>query len=369
MAALSRRNRNRADIWPGFVDALASLLMVIIFLLLVFVLAQFFLGEALSGRDDALKKLDREVAELVDMLALERKANTSLRNDVSRLSGELQASISESDRLKLEIEEGQAEIARGKAEIASLAGDIVKLEALKKQLEKDIGKLASDLDEKDKALLAEQELSESARAEIALLNGQMVELRDQIATLNNALDAAEIKAKEQNAQIVSLGKRLNAALASKVMELSAYRSEFFGRLAKILGAQEGIEIVGDRFVFQSEVLFTSGAAEINVGAHDQLRGLAGTLLDLQNQIPKDIDWVLRVDGHTDRIPIRNLKFASNWELSSARAISVVKFLIDQGVPANRLVAAGFGEFQPIDNGKGVAALARNRRIELKLTQR
>ncbi|HEY9078983.1 peptidoglycan -binding protein [Magnetovibrio sp.] len=362
MAALSRRNRNRTDIWPGFVDALASLLMVIIFLLLVFVLAQFFLGEALSGRDSALKKLDREVAELVDMLSLERNANTKLRDDVSRLSGELQASISEGDRLKLEIESGKAEVTR-------LVGDVVKLNALKDQLEADIGKLASQLDEKDKALLAEQNLSESARAEVALLNGQMGELRDQIATLNKALDAAEVKAKDQNAQIVSLGKRLNAALASKVMELSAYRSEFFGRLAKILGAQEGIEIVGDRFVFQSEVLFASGAAEINVGAYDQLSGLAGTLIDLQTRIPTDIDWVLRVDGHTDRIPIKNLKFASNWELSSARAISVVKYLIEQGVPANRLVAAGFGEFQPIDTGKGPEALVRNRRIELKLTQR
>lgn len=369
MAALSRRSRNRADIWPGFVDALASLLMVIIFLLLVFVLAQFFLGEALSGRDDALKRLDREVAELVDMLALERKANTDLRSDVARLSGELQASITESDRLKLEVEEGKAAIAKGKAEITRLAGDIVKLEALKKQLEKDIGKLASDLDEKSEALLAEQELSESARAEIALLNGQMSELRDQIAALNKALDAAEAKAEEQDAQIVSLGKRLNAALASKVMELSQYRSEFFGRLARILGAQEGIEIVGDRFVFQSEVLFASGSAEINIGAYEQLRGLAGTLIDLQDQIPDDIDWVLRVDGHTDRVPIRNLQFASNWELSSARAISVVKFLIEQGVPANRLVAAGFGEYQPLDSGTDTAALTRNRRIELKLTQR
>jgi len=362
MAALSRRNRNRADIWPGFVDALASLLMVIIFLLLVFVLAQFFLGEALSGRDNALKKLDREIAELVDTLALERKANADLRGDVSRLSGELQSSISETDRLKLEIEEGHAEVSR-------LAGDVVKLEALKSQLEQDIGKLASQLDDKNAALLAEQELSESARAEIAMLNGQMGQLRDQMAALNKALNAAEIKAKEQNVQIVSLGKRLNAALASKVMELSAYRSEFFGRLAQILGAQEGIEIVGDRFVFQSEVLFASGEAEINVSAHEQLRGLAGTLIDLQKKIPKDIDWVLRVDGHTDRIPIHTFKFASNWELSSARAISVVKFLIEQGVPAKRLVAAGFGENQPIDPGNDAKALTHNRRIELKLTQR
>ena len=355
MASLSRRNRNRADIWPGFVDALASLLMVIIFLLLVFVLAQFFLGEALSGRETALKKLDREMAELSELLALEQSANSQLRADVSRLSGELQASIAANDQLK--------------GEISGLSGDIARLEALKAQLEADVGKLASQLDEKDKALLAEQEVSESARAEIALMNRQLAELKAQIATLNKALDAAETKAEEQNAQIVSLGKRLNAALASKVMELSGYRSEFFGRLAQILGAQPGIEIVGDRFVFQSEVLFESGAAQINEAAHPQLEGLADTLVELEGKIPTDIDWVLRVDGHTDRVPIQTAKFASNWELSSARAISVVKFLIKQGVPANRLVAAGFGEFQPIDRGSGTDALKRNRRIELKLTQR
>lgn len=355
MASLSRRARNRADIWPGFVDALASLLMVIIFLLLVFVLAQFFLGEALSGRESALKKLDRDMAELSELLALEKNANQKLRGDVGRLSGELQASISTNDRLQ--------------GEVSALDGDVARLEALKAQLEADIGKLASQVEDKAAALLAEQDLSESARAEVALLNRQMAELKDQIATLNGALDAAEVKAKEQGAQIVSLGKRLNAALASKVMELSAYRSEFFGRLAQILGAQPGIEVVGDRFVFQSEVLFASGAAEINVGAFAQLSGLAQTLKELEGQIPADIDWVLRVDGHTDRVPIQTAKFASNWELSSARAISVVKYLIDQGVPANRLVAAGFGEHQPIAPGAGRAALERNRRIELKLTQR
>ncbi|MBF0246890.1 MAG: peptidoglycan -binding protein [Alphaproteobacteria bacterium] len=362
MPALARRNRHRSDIWPGFVDALASLLMVIIFLLLVFVLAQFFLGEALSGRESALEKLDKEVAELVDLLALEKKSNANLRGDVSRLSGELQASIAETDRLKLDVENGAAEITR-------LVGDVVKLEALKSQLEADIGKLAAQVDDKSKALLAEQELSESARAEVALLNRQTAELRDQIAALNKALEASEAKAEEQNAQIVSLGKRLNAALASKVMELSAYRSEFFGRLAKILGAQEGIEIVGDRFVFQSELLFESGEARINVGAHEQLGRLAEHITALQDQIPEDIDWVLRVDGHTDRVPIKTAAFASNWELSTARAIEVVKFLIAQGVPPNRLVAAGFGEYQPLSRGATPEALLRNRRIELKLTQR
>ena len=348
MASLSRRSRNRSDIWPGFVDALASLLMVIIFLLLVFILAQFFLGEALSGRETALKKLDREMAELSELLALEKSNNQQLRSDVGRLSDELQASITANDHLQ---------------------GDVVKLEALKAQLEADIGKLASQVEEKASALLAEQELSESARAEVALLNRQLAELKDQIETLNGALDAAEKKAKDQGAQIVSLGKRLNAALASKVLELSAYRSEFFGRLAEILGAQPGVEIVGDRFVFQSEVLFASGSAEINVAAFEQLHGLAQTLKELEGKIPADINWVLRVDGHTDRVPIQTPKFASNWELSSARAISVVKYLIDQGVPANRLAAAGFGEHQPIAPGSTQAALDRNRRIELKLTER
>lgn len=353
--ALSRRSRQRADIWPGFVDALASLLMVIIFLLMVFVLAQFFLGEALSGRESALKKLDRDMLELSELLALEKTANTKLRANVGRLSGELQSSIALSDRLQ--------------GEVSALGGDVTRLEALKAQLEADIGKLASQVEEDAKALLAEKDISESARAELALLNRQMAAIKDQIATLNAALEAAEIKAKEQGAKIVSLGSRLNAALASKVMELSSYRSEFFGRLAEILGHQQGIEVVGDRFVFQSEVLFASGAAKINVGAHDQLSALAKTLNDLGGQIPADIDWVLRVDGHTDRVPIQTLQFASNWELSAARAISVVKYLIDQGVPANRLVAAGFGEHQPIAQGAGQAALNRNRRIELKLTQR
>ena len=353
--ALSRRSRQRADIWPGFVDALASLLMVIIFLLMVFVLAQFFLGEALSGRESALKKLDRDMIELSELLALEKTANKKLRSNVGRLSGELQSSIARNDRLQ--------------GEVSTLGGDVTRLEALKAQLEADIGKLASQVEEDAKALLAEKDISESARAELALLNRQMAAIKDQIATLNNALEAAEIKAKEQGAQIVSLGSRLNAALASKVMELSSYRSEFFGRLAEILGHQQGIEIVGDRFVFQSEVLFASGAAKINTGAYDQLSALATTLNDLGGKIPADIDWVLRVDGHTDRVPIQTLQFASNWELSAARAISVVKYLIDQGVPANRLVAAGFGEHQPIAQGTGQAALNRNRRIELKLTQR
>lgn len=362
MSGLSSRNRHRADIWPGFVDALASLLMVIIFLLLVFVLAQFFLGEALSGRENALQKLDREMAEMAELLSLEKNTSKSLRDDVTRLSGELQASILERDTLNENLE-------KERGEISKLSADIEKLNALKAQLENDIGKLATDLEEKETALLAEKDISESARAEIALLNQNISAMKDQMAALNKALDASEQKAKDQNVQIVSLGKRLNAALAGKVQELSEYRSDFFGRLKIALGDHPGIRVVGDRFVFQSEVLFASGDTDIGEIGLEQIVRLANTLKDVSARIPPDIDWVLRVDGHTDVVPIQNDRFRSNWELSAARAISVVKKLIAEGIPANRLVAAGFGEFQPISKGTDQASLSRNRRIELKLTER
>ncbi len=197
----------------------------------------------------------------------------------------------------------------------------------------------------------------------------MAALRQTLEKISQALEASEKRATEQNVQIASLGKRLNAALANKVHELSRYRSEFFGRLRDVLGAQKGVRIVGDRFVFQSEVLFAKGAADIGEAGNNQLRQLASTLLAISRKIPSDIDWVLRVDGHTDKDPIKTPRFPSNWELSSARAISVVQFLIEQGLPPNRLAATGFGEFQPLEDRDDEIGKRRNRRIELKLTQR
>ncbi len=187
--------------------------------------------------------------------------------------------------------------------------------------------------------------------------------------MSAVLDASEALSKKQKVQIANLGKRLNAALATKVQELSRYRSEFFGRLREVLGRQPGVRIVGDRFVFQSEVLFASGSAELGKQGTEQLGRLADTLLEISTKIPKDIDWILRIDGHTDKLPIKTAQFPSNWELSSARAISVVKFLKSREIPANRLVAAGFGEHQPLDDRDDEIGYRRNRRIELKLTQR
>lgn len=411
MASLARRHERSTNIWPGFVDALATLLMVIIFLLLIFIMAQVFLGQALTGRDQALRKLEGEISELASLLALERKTTDSLRADVSRLSTELEASVGERERLSTSVAElrmraesaeqqlvdamvsmetsrqtigrletsladtkktlavREEELADRVQRLNNLAREIEALTALRDELTAKVMELGKQANEKGEALINERQISESARAQVALMNRQLAALREQLATLEATLRAAEEKAQSQGVQIESLGKRLNAALASKVQELSRYRSEFFGRLREVLGNRPGIRIVGDRFVFQSEVLFDVASAELGPAGKEQMGALAQTLKELVVKIPEDIDWVLRVDGHTDKTPISTARFPSNWELSAARAISVVKYLIDQGLPPVRLVAAGFAANRPIDSGADEIALRRNRRIELKLTQR
>lgn len=390
MAALSDRRQRATNIWPGFVDALATLLMVIMFLLMVFVLAQFFLGQALSGRDQALVRLQNQVSELADLLALERRSGDDLRKNIAQLSQELQISVALSDDLKTTvsslrrqneelggklaesqktIEVDKSKIASQIEEIGGLQKDIAALKALRAELEAKVSQLGGKLEEAGKSLLAEREISKSARAQVALLNQQMAALRETLAKLSAALDASEKLSRDQKVEISTLGQRLNAALASKVHQLTRYRSEFFGRLREVLGEHPDIRIVGDRFVFQSEVLFAKGSADLGDAGKAQLARLAQTLRQISGQIPADIDWVLRVDGHTDKDPISTPRFPSNWELSSARALSMVRFLMDQGLPPNRLAAAGFGEFQPIDQGNDEIAKRRNRRIELKLTER
>lgn len=370
MLASGRRHRERAtNIWPGFVDALGTLLLVILFLLMVFILAQFFLGEALSGRDQALHRLEGRVAELSNLLSLEKRANEDLRTNVAQLSDELKASVSVRDELSGKLSQINAKAEADAAAAITLFDQVAALEALKVELEKKIAEAAGKLDESGKALLAEKQISESARAKLALANKQLSEIKEQLARLNAALEASERANKEQGAQIVALGQRLNAALASKVNELARYRSEFFGRLREVLKGRGDVRIVGDRFVFQSEVLFASGSADLGEEGKAQLAQLATTLKEVSASIPSDIDWILRVDGHTDAVPIKTSKFPSNLELSAARAISVVKFLRGQGLAPNRLAATGFGEYWPLDTRNDEIANRRNRRIELKLTQR
>lgn len=538
MYNLSRTGRERAtNIWPGFVDGLATLLLVLVFVLLVFMVGQFFLSTALTNRDTRLAELTSQLDQLSDLLSLERQANESLRVDVSQLSSELQASLSQRDslsaqlsalteqrdrlagdlarlvnerdllaqRLELaetELRQSTAELAEAQQQVAAdratieaqlaevqalqdlrdrlrleltglegrlasqeetvgrlegelsaaeqalearseqiaalerealsreeeLAAQIAALEALRARVEtrdaelaeletelaaqaraltqaqsslsdreERIAELEQFLADRDEALAElrasgeesraalseteaelsrtqdfateQQRLNETAQREVERLNRQLLQLREQLAALNEALEASEALNRDQQVEIANLGQRLNAALATKVQELARYRSEFFGRLREVLGDTPDVRIVGDRFVFQSEVLFASASASLQPEGAEQIASLADTLIGLAEEIPADLDWVLRVDGHTDSLPIATAQFPSNWELSTARAIEVVRFLIDQGLPENRLIAAGFADNWPIAEGSSPDALSRNRRIEFKLTQR
>src|SRR5579872_2122168 len=340
--ALARGRRSEGvNYWPGFVDALSTMLLVIIFLLSVFMLAQFFLSREVSGKDTVLSKLNHQIEELTSLLAMERTAKNEAEQNLAGLSATLQASQQEQQKL-------QNQIALNSAN-ADSAGDKASAAA--------------------NALEAQKEVSTRALAQVDILNQQIAALRRQLAAIEDALAASEASQRESQAKIADLGSRLNVALAQKVQELARYRSDFFGRLRQILGSRPGVRVVGDRFVFESSVLFDSNRADISAPGRQSLDDLAQAVNELAREIPPDLPWILRVDGHTDKHPISGGPFKSNWELSAARAIAVVQYLIAKGVPAERLAAAGFGEFQPIDPGQDDDAFARNRRIELKLTER
>ncbi|HVC53139.1 MAG TPA: peptidoglycan -binding protein [Stellaceae bacterium] len=447
MALATRRHRRSSiDIWPGFVDALAQLLMVIIFILLVFTAGQFYLSDALSGRDQALKKLQQQVSELTNLLAGEQQANQQLRVNALALTSQLNDLRTERNTLTTHLQEmaakakeaeARADAATGKLqeatalvttdkatvemqlkELASLKEDIAALQQVRNQLETrvawlagaqrlteqqagalrdrtkqleakladtrertvlaqqaikkpavDVAELAQRADTAEKALTAERAATAAAHAQVETLTYEVAGLRLELARIAAALDASEATVKNQQEQIVNLGKRLNMALVNKVEELAKYRSEFFGRMRQIIGHRKDIRIVGDRFVFQSEVLFAPGSADLTDAAKTQLAPVLTALKQIATKIPSDIDWVLLVDGNTDSRKIDTPQFPSNWELSTARAISVVRYAVQEGIPRDHLAAAGYADTYPIDPANTPAAYAKNRRIELKLTER
>lgn len=458
MYSSSRHRRNNSsEHWPGFVDVLSSLLLVLIFLLVVYMLAQYFLQRTVSGQSEALNQLNRQVAELAEMLSIEQKTNKDLGIILSQLTSDLEDSNKERNELQkaltlITIERDSANLTLQKleeqsnlalseakeklniekehvrallADVERLRRDISALNAVREDLELKVTELSNSLklqnseltelklerqkirdlskeleqklsSQKDQTVLAQQELSnrdirlrelqdlylrsENSLAEeeklssqqqqqIEALNQQILLLREQLSRIEKSLEASEDKSNRQEVVIADLGKRLNLALAAKVEELAQYRSEFFGKLRDVLADRRDFSIIGDRFVFQSEVLFRSGKADLNEEGKKRLATFAGVLKDVIPRIPEGLPWILQVDGHTDKRPIRTQRFPSNWELSSARAISVVNFLNSRGIPANRLSATGYGEFQPLDLGEDEIGYRRNRRIELKLTQR
>jgi chemotaxis protein MotB len=470
MAGSSERRRGRGgnlDVWPGYVDALSTLLMVIIFVLLVFVLAQGFLSVALSSREKAMDQLNRRVAELADLLSLEAAQGEQLRQQLGRLNDDLRSAATARDsalqslalireerdrlsserdglrgerdrlgarlsdlelaarsaadraaaterqlaealsraertggdaaRLQRDLRGSQTELAAAQAaleamrreaqaldrqvrveretvtqrlsEMARLSEQIRALTALRDELERRAAQEQRGRERAEAEAGERARLAESAAAQVALLTRQTEALRAELARLSRALDLAEAEGRDRNAQIALLGQRLNAALAARVEELQRYRSDFFGRLRDVLGERPEVRIVGDRFVFQGEVLFAPASAELSEAGLRQVRALASVLAEVTPLIPADVAWVLRVDGHADRNPIRSARFANNWELAAARAIAVTQMLIAEGLPPNRVAATSFGDAQPIDPGDSPQALARNRRIELRLTDR
>ncbi|GLS44312.1 peptidoglycan -binding protein [Methylobacterium brachythecii] len=337
MASSRARTHRSINVWPGYVDALATLLLSVVFLLTIFVVGQFFLSQELTGRDEVLNRLNRQIADLTDLLALERSNRRSQEDSAASLKSSLERAESDRDRLKALADAAQAE--KGQS------GEV------------------------DKQLEAERAATSRAQNQIDVLNEQIRAMRRQLAALEDALSASEKRDKESQARIADLGSRLNVALAQRVQELARYRSDFFGRLRQIIGSRSDIRIVGDRFVLQSEVLFPAGSASLKPEAGPEIDRIASAILDISKEIPADIPWVLRVDGHTDSRPIQSAQFPSNWSLSAARAIAVVQYLRGKGIPPQRLLAGAFGEFQPLDTGSSEDAYAKNRRIEMKLTER
>jgi chemotaxis protein MotB len=439
LARIGNARRVENFTWPGFVDALATLLMVIIFVLMVFVLIQINLAYRVAGQDATLGEMRHQLASLSELLNIERRASADLAANLSQITSQL--NISNADRTNLEIEltsvraalnlsnneiaelvtkqantetslaavrtrlgerlgalklaEEQLAMERAKNKSATDKIELLSTEATTSKVEAqasraEVAKMTDALEfaegqlamvqtknksatDKIKLLSAEVSVSkaetEASRAEVVEMTSALTALRLRIEELTNLLAEKERETTRNKIAIASLGRSLNNALASRVQELQRFRSEFFGRLRDVLKGRDDVQIVGDRFVFQSEVLFAQGQSKIAAEGQDQLAKLAVALADIATKIPKDINWVLQVDGHTDDVPIRAGRYADNWDLSTERALSVVRFLNQQGLPANRLAAAGYGEFQPLDAADNDDARRKNRRIELKITQR
>ena len=397
LARLGGARRPENYTWPGFVDALATLLMVIIFVLLVFVLIQVNLAYRVAGQDATMNDMRSQIVSLGDLLNLERKANDELKDELASISSLLDATTKERDSLVTQLASATATLNLRDSEIKQLtaiqakteesldaarqtiAERVAALEAIELTLAEAQAKLMeSEVEIADAtarnvsslARISELETKNAAsQAEVAQMTNAVTALRLRIEELTTLLAEKEAQAARDKIAIASLGKSLNNALASRVQELQRFRSEFFGRLREVLRGRDDVRIVGDRFVFQSEVLFAQGAASLGPEGQEKLGQLAVALNQIAAEIPEDIDWILQVEGHTDNIPVRAGRFADNWDLSTERALSVVRFLAESGLPANRLAAAGYGEFQPLDGAGSDEARRRNRRIEMKLTQR
>ena len=374
--ARTRRGESGMNYWPGFVDALSTLILSIIFLLSVFVVVQFYLQQEVQGKNAALERLNAQISGLSEQLSMAKTDKADLETQLAGLQASLAGAQSDRDKYQSLYRGAAADAAAAKDKVTELSGQLSgaqsdrdKYQTLYQGAATDATAAQSKATALSGALAGEKDISAKALAQVETLNTQLAALRQQLAALNTALGASEQKDAQSQQRITDLGQRLNVALAKDVQELSSYRSDFFGKLRTILGNRPDMRIVGDRFVLQSEVFFDTSRADLKPEGRAELDKVAGAIVELEGQIPPDIGWVLRVDGHTDVRPISGGQFKSNWDLSAARAIAVVQYLIEKGVQPDRLVAAAFGQYQPIDTDTTEDAYRRNRRIEFKLTER
>lgn len=376
MIANKTRRRQVDYTWPGFVDALSSLLMVIIFVLMIFVLSQFFLSQKMSGQDEALVNLRNNLAELGELLSLERDTTTELTSQLSILEDKIKQVKNELEDEKKLTKQFNNDLISKNEIINSNQNKILELQKIIDEkiqntllLQSNINNLNKDVEENKLELVQKNKELKANKEEINTLISASLELKNKLTQLQALLAAYKAKDKKEKVKTINLGKGLNSALARRVEELQKFRSDFFGRVRELIKGRKEIRIVGDRFVFQSEVLFSLGSDELGAKGKIEMKKLATTLMEIEKSLPNDIDWILQIEGHTDSLPVKKgQSYADNWELSTKRALSVLRFLIKEGINPKKLSASGFGSYQPIDSKNTEEARMKNRRIEMKITQ-
>ena len=351
---MSRKKIGLINIWPGFVDAISTLLLVFVFLLVVLMISENFLTQSLTGKNTALDNLREKLQSLELNIKDSSEKNKNLSNLLFELNKEL-------DKLKLDKQDVELSLKEENIKNKNLTLNIT-------DLENKIVKLVDQLGLEKLKTTKQKTINSDLNLTINDLNKNIISLNNQLQEVQKSLEQTDKDIKEKDLEISNLGSKLNEALKEKVGELEGYRSEFFGKLKKIIGEEKEINIVGDRFVLQSEVFFQSGSAKIGNDGIQKVEEITEILISITNKIPKNINWLIQVEGHTDNIPISTEQYPSNWELSTARAIAVAKIMMKNGVPSDKINVAGYGEHKPLLENNNSTNREKNRRIELKLTQ-
>ena len=350
-----RKNLYEINYWPGFVDVLGTLLIVTIFTVLISTITQIYFNDQLEVKRGEISNLDDEVKELIEQLGGVTRKKKEVEKRFLEFKNQFEKLEADKNKLNENLSKNQYILKMKNKELSDLVSER--------------GSLLEKIQKRNEKLDTLSFENKKYEIDIFEMKRNIEKLNNRLNELSGLLIAAEEKDKTNKVKIENLGKKLNQALAGKLQEISKYQSEFFRKIKEALGNREDIIVSGDRFIFPSEVFFESGSDIIQEAGREKLYEIAVSLKEISEKIPKKIDWILRIDGHTDKVPINNERFKSNWHLSSSRAINIVKFFIKEGISPSRLVAAGFGEYSPLLLDDNEQAYEKNRRIEIKLTTR